>query len=140
MYIIVIIYHHCMFLYMHNTITILYAYVYMYIAMCLPVGITLSDVVVTAVIADDVAIPSSVVEDGVFVLSVVAVDVDMVVAFSEVEGVVTTTADDVVAIATDEVVAVDTMAFVVVVLVTVAGTTSKTKIANYHKVYTCASI
>ena len=63
------------------------------------------------------------------VLSVVAVDVDMVVAFSEVEGVVTITSDDVVVIATDEVVALGKMASVVVV----AATTNKIKIVNYHE-------
>ena len=63
------------------------------------------------------------------VLSVVAVDVDIVVAFSEVKGVVTTTSDDVVVIATDEVVALGKMAFVVVVAVT----TNKIKIVNYHE-------
>ena len=63
------------------------------------------------------------------VLSVVAVDVDMVVAFSEVEGMVTITSDDVVVIATDEVVALGKMASVVVV----AATTNKIKIVNYHE-------
>ena len=45
------------------------------------------------------AIPSSVIEDDVLVLSIVAVDVDMVIVFFEVEGVVTTTVDDSVIIA-----------------------------------------
>ena len=76
------------------------------------------------------AIPSSVIEDDVLVQSIVAVDVDMVVAFFEVVGVVTTTADDVDVIVTDEVVAVDTMVLVIAVLATaslVAVTTNKTK-------------
>ena len=81
------------------------------------------------------AIPSSVVEDDVLVLSIVVVDVDMVIVFSEVEGVVITTVDDSVTIATDEGIAVDTMILVIAVLVTVslvAATTNKTKIPDYH--------
>ena len=91
-------------------------------------------------------IPSSVIEDDVLVQSVVAVDVDMVVAFFEVVDVVMTTADDVDVIATDEGIAVDTMVLVIAVLATaslVAVTTNKTKnLIIMIKVikYTCTSI